>query len=114
MTSPAPLGEPFAEASTEAAQSAAMAVRLILTVTDVVRRAARRHRLGKDTEDGPGLGEDATKPAPGWAAATLHRRFRAATGMSPLRFQEHLRLQEARRLLTAGDTTGARVAEAVG
>jgi AraC-like DNA-binding protein len=46
--------------------------------------------------------------------ATLHRHFRAATGMSPLQFQKHLRLQHARRLLIAGDTTAARVAEAVG
>ncbi|MFF0451630.1 hypothetical protein ACFYT4_35665 [Streptomyces sp. NPDC004609] len=72
MTSqPAPLGEPFAEALTEAAQSAAMAVRLILTVTDAVRRAARRHHCGTDTDDEPGLGEDAAKLAPGWAADTL-------------------------------------------
>ncbi|MFF0445962.1 AraC family transcriptional regulator N-terminal domain-containing protein [Streptomyces sp. NPDC004609] len=48
------------------------------------------------------------------STATLHRRFKAATGMSPLRFQKHLRLQEARRRLTVGDTTAARVAEAVG
>ncbi|MFE9643931.1 AraC family transcriptional regulator N-terminal domain-containing protein [Streptomyces sp. NPDC006365] len=46
--------------------------------------------------------------------ATLHRHFKSATGMSPLRFQKHLRLQEARRRLLAGDTTAALVAEAVG
>ncbi|NGO12333.1 AraC family transcriptional regulator [Streptomyces sp. HC44] len=46
--------------------------------------------------------------------ATLHRHFKSATGMSPLRFQKHLRLQEARRRLLAGDTTAAVVAEAVG
>ncbi|MEU9369870.1 AraC family transcriptional regulator [Streptomyces avermitilis] len=46
--------------------------------------------------------------------ATLHRHFKAATGMSPLSFQKHLRLQEARRQLVAGDTTAALVAEAVG
>jgi AraC-like DNA-binding protein len=48
------------------------------------------------------------------STATLHRRFKAATGMSPLRFQKHLRLQEARRRLIAGDTPAALVAEAVG
>ncbi|QDY78003.1 AraC family transcriptional regulator [Streptomyces qinzhouensis] len=48
------------------------------------------------------------------STATLHRRFKAATGMSPLRFQKQLRLQEARRLLTAGETTAASVARAVG
>ncbi|MGP3949068.1 AraC family transcriptional regulator N-terminal domain-containing protein [Streptomyces sp. 7N604] len=48
------------------------------------------------------------------STATLHRHFKAATGMSPLRFQKHLRLQEARRRLVAGNTTAALVAEAVG
>ncbi|MFE7030923.1 AraC family transcriptional regulator N-terminal domain-containing protein [Streptomyces sp. NPDC057621] len=48
------------------------------------------------------------------STASLHRNFKAATGMSPLRFQKHLRLQEARRLLLAGDTTAALVAEKVG
>ncbi|WP_329014286.1 AraC family transcriptional regulator [Streptomyces sp. NBC_00690] len=48
------------------------------------------------------------------STATLHRRFKAATGMSPLRFQKQLRLQEARRLLVAGNTTAALVAESVG
>ncbi|MER7790844.1 AraC family transcriptional regulator [Streptomyces sp. NPDC097640] len=46
--------------------------------------------------------------------ATLHRHFKAATGMSPLRFQKHLRLREARRRLVAGNTTAAQAAEAVG
>ncbi|MEU6355772.1 AraC family transcriptional regulator [Streptomyces sp. NPDC047072] len=46
--------------------------------------------------------------------ATLHRHFKAATGMSPVRFQKHLRLQEARRRLLAGDATAAQVAQAVG
>jgi transcriptional regulator GlxA family with amidase domain len=48
------------------------------------------------------------------SAATLHRQFKAATGMSPIRFQEQVRLQEARRLLVAGTTTAAEVARAVG
>lgn len=46
--------------------------------------------------------------------ATLHRHFRSATGMSPLRFQKHLRLQEARRLLFTGDSTAAQAAHSVG
>lgn len=38
------------------------------------------------------------------SAATLHRHFRAVTAMSPLQYQKHLRLHEARRrLLVAGD-----------
>ncbi|MFI1399346.1 AraC family transcriptional regulator N-terminal domain-containing protein [Streptomyces sp. NPDC020681] len=48
------------------------------------------------------------------STATLHRHFKAATGMSPLRFQKQLRLQEARRRLVGGDTTAVQAAEAVG
>jgi AraC-like DNA-binding protein len=48
------------------------------------------------------------------SAATLHRHFKTATGMSPLQFQKRLRLQEARRLLVAGDSTAALVADTVG
>ncbi|SFS99504.1 AraC family transcriptional regulator [Saccharopolyspora flava] len=48
------------------------------------------------------------------STASLYRHFKTATGMSPLNFQKHLRLQEARRRLLADDTTAAQVAEAVG
>ncbi|MFF8934622.1 AraC family transcriptional regulator N-terminal domain-containing protein [Streptomyces paradoxus] len=46
--------------------------------------------------------------------ASLHRHFKAATGMSPLKYQKHLRLQEARRRLVVGDATAAQIAQAVG
>ncbi|MFD5748506.1 AraC family transcriptional regulator N-terminal domain-containing protein [Streptomyces sp. NPDC127033] len=46
--------------------------------------------------------------------AGLHRHFKAATGMSPLKYQKHLRLQEARRRLVAGEATAAQIAQAVG
>ncbi|MEU0837474.1 AraC family transcriptional regulator [Streptomyces sp. NPDC005969] len=46
--------------------------------------------------------------------ASLHRHFKATTGMSPLKYQKQLRLQEARRRLAAGDSTAAQVAHAVG
>lgn len=43
----------------------------------------------------------------------FHHQFKAVTALSPLQFQKHLRLQEARRLLLAGDfdaaTAGSRV-----
>ena len=40
--------------------------------------------------------------------SAFHRRFRAATGMSPLQYQKRIRLQEARSLLVArpGDVAG--------
>jgi AraC-like DNA-binding protein len=47
------------------------------------------------------------------SAATLHRQFKAATGMSPIRFQKQVRLEEARRLLFVG-TSAAEAADAVG
>jgi AraC-like DNA-binding protein len=60
------------------------------------------------------LGIDAIAAVAHMSPASLHRHFKAATGMSPLRFQKQLRLQEARRLLLAGDITAALVAERVG
>ncbi|MGW2883202.1 helix-turn-helix domain-containing protein [Streptomyces sp. NPDC001233] len=35
-------------------------------------------------------------------------------GVSPLKYQKHLRLQETRRRLVAGDATVAQIAQAVG
>ncbi|WP_209127198.1 AraC family transcriptional regulator [Dickeya fangzhongdai] len=37
--------------------------------------------------------------AAGMAVSTLHHHFRATVGMTPLQYQKHLRLQEARRLM---------------
>jgi AraC-like DNA-binding protein len=60
------------------------------------------------------LSIDAIAAVAHMSAATLHRHFKSATGMSPLQFQKSLRLQEARRLLVAGDATAALVGETVG
>ncbi|GAA4737198.1 AraC family transcriptional regulator [Phytohabitans rumicis] len=57
---------------------------------------------------------DAIAAAARMSVATLHRQFKAATGMSPIRFQKQLRLQEARRLLLAGTNSAAHVASTVG
>ncbi|KOU47883.1 hypothetical protein ADK56_24760 [Streptomyces sp. MMG1522] len=70
MTTPAtaaPPGEPFSEALSEAAQAAAMSVRLILTIADAVRRAAQKHHHGQEKE----LGPDAEELAEGWSAEQL-------------------------------------------
>ncbi|MFD5594271.1 AraC family transcriptional regulator N-terminal domain-containing protein [Streptomyces griseorubiginosus] len=60
------------------------------------------------------LGIDKIAEVARMSPATLHRHFKAATGMSPLRFQKHLRLQEARRRLLTGEVTAAQVAQDVG
>ncbi|WP_020118251.1 AraC family transcriptional regulator [Streptomyces canus] len=60
------------------------------------------------------LGIDEIAEVARMSPATLHRHFKAATGMSPLRFQKHLRLQQARRLLFTRDMTAAQVAQEVG
>lgn len=50
----------------------------------------------------------------GMSVSGLHHRFKAVTAMSPLQFQKHLRLQEARRLLLAGDLDAATAGYRVG
>lgn len=47
----------------------------------------------------------------GMGVSTLHHHFRAMTAMSPLQYQKHLRLHEARRILLteAVDATTAAV-----
>ncbi len=49
----------------------------------------------------------------GISPASLHRHFKSATAMSPLRYQKALRLQEARRLIASGREIAA-AAYAVG
>lgn len=46
--------------------------------------------------------------------SSFHRGFRASTGMSPLQYQKHLRLYEARRRLFAKPGDVASIASAVG
>jgi len=50
----------------------------------------------------------------GMSASGFHHNFKAVTAMSPLRFQKQLRLQEARRLLLAGDVDAATAGYQVG
>ena len=48
------------------------------------------------------------------SSSAFHRDFKAATSMSPLRYQKLVRLQEARRLFLSGRTDAASVGRSVG
>jgi AraC-like DNA-binding protein len=50
----------------------------------------------------------------GMGVSTLHHHFRAMTAMSPLRYQKHLRLHEARRILLAENVDAVTAAVRVG
>lgn len=50
----------------------------------------------------------------GMSVTSFHRHFKAVTGHSPLAFQRHLRLLEARKLLSTGKISVAAVAYEVG
>lgn len=77
---------------------------------DRVRRAVTWIRDHPDTQ----LRIDALCDASGMSRASLHRHFQAITGFSPLQYQKHLRLQEARQLLLAGGHNASNAAFAVG
>ncbi|TQN60527.1 AraC family transcriptional regulator [Agrobacterium tumefaciens] len=48
------------------------------------------------------------------SVTSFHRHFKEVTGFSPLAFQRHIRLLEARKLLAGGSTNVSRVAYEVG
>lgn len=50
----------------------------------------------------------------GMSVSSFHHHFKTATSMSPLQFQKHLRLQEARRLLMTEDMDASSAAVRVG
>lgn len=57
---------------------------------------------------------DAMAEVAGMSVSVFHRRFKAVTGVSPLQYQKHLRLHEARRRLITERAEAASVAYAVG
>jgi AraC-like DNA-binding protein len=57
--------------------------------------------------------EDLAKRA-GMGVSTLHHHFRAMTAMSPLQYQKHLRLHEARRILLSENVDAVTAAVRVG
>lgn len=50
----------------------------------------------------------------GMSVSAFHHHFKAVTALSPLQFQKHLRLQEARRLMLSEDLDAATAAYRVG
>jgi len=81
--------------------------------------AGRAHRMTKAIEL---IRKDYDKPLRiawlarqlGMSTSGLHHHFKAVTAMSPLQFQKQIRLQEARRLLLAGDSDAATAGLQVG
>ena len=57
--------------------------------------------------------EDAAAEA-GMSASSFHQHFKAVTALSPLQYQKHLRLQEARRLMVSAGNDAASAGFAVG
>jgi AraC-like DNA-binding protein len=88
-------------------------LRQIAVVDGRVHRIARAIEiLGKDRDKALRVADIARQL--GVSVSGLHSQFKAVTGMSPLQFQKQLRLQEARRLLLAGETDVARAGYRVG
>jgi AraC-like DNA-binding protein len=88
-------------------------LRQIAVVDGRVHRIARAIEiLGKERDKPLRVGDIARQL--GVSVSGLHSQFKAVTGMSPLQFQKQLRLQEARRLLLAGEVDVARAGYRVG
>jgi AraC-like DNA-binding protein len=85
----------------------------------IALNAGRAHRIAKAIElvrksyDKP-LRIPSLARQLGMSTSGLHHHFKAVTAMSPLQFQKQLRLQEARRLLVAGDFDAATAGYRVG
>ncbi|MDI4238586.1 AraC family transcriptional regulator [Bradyrhizobium sp. Arg237L] len=93
------------------------------TMGDTLRQIGQRNdRVRQIKAAADWLGANHSKPvviselaaSAGMSVTSFHRHFKAVTGYSPLAFQRHMRLLEARKLLAAGSTNVARVAYEVG
>ena len=60
------------------------------------------------------LSIEAMAAVAGMSVSVFHRRFKAVTGVSPLNYQKHIRLHEARRRLVTEHAEAATVGYAVG
>ena len=88
-------------------------LRQIAQVDGRVSQVNKAVDLIKKNFDKP-LSIDAVARKVGLSQSALHEHFRAITGTSPLQYQKRVRLQEARRLIFAGDTDVASAAYQVG
>jgi AraC-like DNA-binding protein len=77
------------------------------------QRLARAVALLRAEFDRP-LPVERLASAAGMSASSFHHHFRAATSLSPLQFQKHLRLIEARRLMMSDGVSASSAAFAVG
>lgn len=77
------------------------------------RRIARAIELLRQRYDQP-LRVDELAAVAHMSATTLHLHFKQLTAMSPLQYQKHLRLHQARRLMLAEGLDAARAAQHVG
>lgn len=75
-----------------------------------IARAVKRLRR----EYAQALPIDALATEAGMSASAFHRHFKAVTSLSPLQFQKHLRLVEARRLMQSQGLPAGSAAYAVG
>ena len=73
-------------------------LRHLATFGGQIHRMVRAVEKLRDSFDKPLQIEDVAREL-GMSLSGFHAHFRAVTAMSPLQFQKHLRLQEARRLM---------------
>jgi len=89
------------------------------TLRQISQRNERFHKL-KAAADWLAANHSASVAIPNLAASagmsvtSFHRHFKEVTGHSPLAFQRHMRLLEARKLLTSGSANVSHVAYEVG
>ena len=81
-----------------------------LLVNEKLAALAREHPWGT----GSITSRSRSAAAVGMSASAFHAHFKAVTAMSPLQFQKHLRLQEARRLLLSENLDAAEAGYRVG
>ena len=87
-------------------RAGANVARMVLPEGPAQRIAVAIHHL-RDNFDEP-LGVSALASLAGMSPSAFHQHFKALTSMSPLQYQKHLRLLEARRrMLSEGERAGS-------